>query len=205
MPRSKTALPGASLLMGRRTASLPWRLRLSIWKMRLVATRFRNWILVITGKLPTNTLRVFLYRHVFRLKIASGARIEPGCIIWGPSRITIGAGTIINRGVILDGRFPLTIGENVSVSMQSAILTLEHDLNDPGFQSVGGPVTIGDRAFLGLRSIILPGIKIGEGAAVGVGAVVTRDVEPYSIVAGAPARAIGARSRHLTYTFHSES
>lgn len=205
MPRSKSVLPYRSSLRVRGSATLPVSLHRLIWKIRTWATQCRNWALLVAGRLPTNLLRVIIYRHVFRVKIARGARIEPGCIIWGPSRITIGAGTIINRGVILDGRFPLTIGANASVSMQSAILTLEHDLNDPGFQSVGGPVTIGDRAFLGLRSIVLPGIEIGEGAAVGVGAVVTRDVEPYSIVAGSPARAIGARSRNLTYRFHSES
>jgi len=55
-------------------------------------------------------------------------------------------------------------------------------------------VVIGDRVWIGYRAIVLPGVTIGEGAVVGAGAVVTKDVEPYEIVAGNPARKIGSRS-----------
>ena len=57
----------------------------------------------------------------------------------------------------------------------------------------GGDVVIGDRVWIGYRAIILPGVSIGEGAVVGAGAVVTKNVEPYAIVAGNPARKIGER------------
>lgn len=56
-----------------------------------------------------------------------------------------------------------------------------------------GDTIIGDGAWLGMRSLILPGIKIGEGAIVASGAVVTKDVEPYSVVAGNPARVVKYR------------
>jgi maltose O-acetyltransferase len=58
---------------------------------------------------------------------------------------------------------------------------------------------VGDRAWIGYRAIVLPGVSIGEGAVVGAGAVVSRDVPPFTIVAGNPARPIGERSRVLTY------
>lgn len=58
---------------------------------------------------------------------------------------------------------------------------------------------IGSRAWIGYRAIILPGIKIGEGAVVGAGAVVTKDVLPFTIVAGNSARKIGERNRELKY------
>src|SRR5262249_55484789 len=109
MPRSKSALPYRSSLAVRGSAVLPVSFGVVAWKIRAMATRCRNCALLVTGRLPVNLLRVMIYRHVFRMKIAKGARIEPGCVIWGPSRITIGEGTIINREVILDGRFPLTI------------------------------------------------------------------------------------------------
>lgn len=136
------------------------------------------------------------------MTIARGARIAPGCsVLGGPGRICIGAGTVINRGVVLDGRFPLTIGQNASISIQTIVLTLEHDLAAPDFRAVGAPVVIGNRVFIGARAIILPGVTLGEGAAVAAGAVVTTDVEPYAIVAGVPARVIGSRPRNLTYSF----
>jgi maltose O-acetyltransferase len=58
----------------------------------------------------------------------------------------------------------------------------------------GGDVVIGDRVWIGYRAIVLPGVSIGEGAVVGAGAVVTKDVEPCAIVAGNPARKVGERA-----------
>ena len=165
--------------------------------------RIRDFCIRATGQLPFNGLRIFLYRSLFGVNIATRVRIEGGCTIWGPKRVTIGAGSVVNREVILDGRFPLTIGSNVSISIRSAILTLEHDLDDPDFRAAGAPVNIGDRVFIGIGAIVLPGVTLGEGSAVAAGAVVTRDVEPFSIVGGVPARPIGARPRNLGYEFNS--
>jgi len=168
---------------------------------RCLATEIRNSALHCVGQMPGRFLRGSLYR-MFGVKLARGARIAPGCwVLGGPSRISIGAGSIINRGVVLDGRFPLIVGENASISIQTIILTLEHDLSAADFRAVGAPVVIGDRVFIGARAIVLPGITISEGGAVAAGAVVTRDVEPYTIVAGVPARVIGTRPRNLTYHF----
>jgi acetyltransferase-like isoleucine patch superfamily enzyme len=115
---------------------------------------------------------------------------------------------VINKGVILDGRRGLTIGDNVSISEQAILYTLQHDLDDPDFSVIGGPVTIEDYVFIGARSITLPGVHLGEGAAVAAGAVVTKDVAPYTVVGGIPARPIRERVRGLRYmldyrrTFH---
>ena len=114
--------------------------------------------------------------------------------------VQIGANTVINRDVLLDGRMGLVIGDNVSVSEGVAIFTLEHDPNSPDFANRGAPVRIADRAFIGARAIILPGVTVGEGAVVAAGAVVTHDVPPYTIVGGVPARPIGERRRDLSYT-----
>jgi acetyltransferase-like isoleucine patch superfamily enzyme len=167
---------------------------------KLAAGEARNAALRIAGHLPTNTARVAVYRSLFGMKIGKGAKVEGGCILFGPQRITIGEGAVINRGVLLDGRFPLTIGKHTSISIFTIILTLEHDLFDTeGFRSVGAPVSIGERVFIGARAIVLPGVTIGDGAAIAAGAIVTKDVDPFSIVAGVPAKPIGARPRRLTY------
>jgi acetyltransferase-like isoleucine patch superfamily enzyme len=172
-------------------------------QFRMILWRLRDFILRFIGKLPGNSVRLFLYRHAFGMKIGKGVRIDGDCIIWGPRRITIGTGTVINRGVVLDGRFPLRIGDHVSVSIHSVILTLEHDLSDPKFRAVGAPVSVGDRSFIGTRAVVLPGVSIGENAAVAAGAVVTKDVPAAAIVGGVPARPIGARPHILNYTFRA--
>lgn len=187
--------------MGRLTTPLPTEGRYSQreHEFRMFLWRLRDFVLRFVGKVPGNSARLFFYRHAFGMKIGKGVRIEGDCIIWGPRRITIGTGTVINSGVVLDGRFPLTIGDHVSVSIQSVILTLEHDLSDPNFRAVGAPVSLGDRAFIGTRAVILPGVSIGENAAVAAGAVVTKDVPAAAIVGGVPARPIGARPHQLNY------
>lgn len=100
---------------------------------------------------------------------------------------------------ILDGRKGLVIGDHVNLSSEVMIWTLQHDMNDSGFKAVGGPVEIGDYAWVSARAIILPGRKIGKGAVVAAGSVVTKDVEDYAIVGGVPAKKIGERNRSLEY------
>ena len=168
------------------------------------AYELRNFGLVLTAILPTNFIRIIIYRTIFQMKIESGVYIARDCHIFGPKRISIKAHARINRGVVLDGRFPLMIEENASISMYSIILTLQHDLSDPDFTSVGSPVTIGKRTFIGTRAIIMPGIMIGEGAAVAAGAVVTKNVDSFQIVAGVPAHVIGSRPKNLRYNLDSE-
>ena len=189
--------------MGRHTTPLPSEGKYSEeeHEFRMVLWRLRDFVLRFIGKIPGNSVRLFFYRHAFGMNIGKGVQIDGDCIIWGPKRITIGAGTVINRGVVLDGRFPLTIGNHVSISIQSVLLTLEHDLNDPNFRAVGAPVSLGDRVFIGARAMVLPGVSIGENAGVAAGAVVTKDVPATAIVGGVPARPIGARPHHLDYEF----
>ncbi len=168
-------------------------------KARWLALDCRNFLILLTRHLPTNWARVTAYR-LFGMKIARFAKVDGGCLILGgPQRITIGKGSVINRGVTLDGRFPLTIGSNVSISIHTVVLTLQHEITAADFSLVGAPVSIGDRVFIGARALILPGASIGEGAVVAAGAVVTKDVEPFTIVAGVPAKPIGTRPKNLTY------
>jgi acetyltransferase-like isoleucine patch superfamily enzyme len=79
------------------------------------------------------------------------------------------------------------------------IWTLEHDPQSPAFATTGGPVVIEDYAWVSCRTVILPNVRIGRGAVVAAGAVVTRDVPDYAIVGGVPAKVIGERSRDLNY------
>lgn len=68
-----------------------------------------------------------------------------------------------------------------------------------------GPVVIEDRVWLGSNVIVLPGVKIGEGAVCCAGCVVTKDVLPYTVVAGVPAKIVNERPRNLKYEFNGRS
>jgi acetyltransferase-like isoleucine patch superfamily enzyme len=99
----------------------------------------------------------------------------------------------------LDGRNGITIGKNVNFSSEVALWTLQHDYNSPTFATSGGPIVIGDRAWISFRATILPGVTIGEGAVVAANSVVTKDVPPFTVVGGIPAKKIGERTTDLSY------
>ncbi|WP_198660015.1 acyltransferase [Acidithiobacillus ferrivorans] len=98
------------------------------------------------------------------------------------------------RGVI--------IGNNVSISTEVQILTADHDIQSRIFKGHTAPVLIGDFVFIGTRAIILKGISLGKDSAVCAGAVVTKNVEDFSVVAGVPAREIYKRTTELDYTIN---
>jgi acetyltransferase-like isoleucine patch superfamily enzyme len=149
-------------------------------------------------RIPVYGIRHAYLRKVLGFGIGEGTAVHMGCFVTGRS-IRIGRNTVINRRCYLDGRAGLTIGDNVSVSPECYLLSLGHDPQAPDFRAVPGPVAIGDYAWLGARSMVLPGVVLGEGAIVGAGAVVTKSQPPYAIVAGIPARPIGERKRGLAY------
>lgn len=127
------------------------------------------------------------------IKMSSNVRLYQGFHIREPHKIEIGDGVSIGPKVLLDGRCGLKIGCSVTIAYEAIIWTLNHDYNDINFVAKGAPVVIGDYAWICCRSIVLPGIKIGKGAIVASGAVVTKDVPPFAIVAGIPAKIIGYR------------
>jgi acetyltransferase-like isoleucine patch superfamily enzyme len=133
------------------------------------------------------------------VNIGTGSILYMGQEIRAPKKISIGKDTSIGHNCVLDGRSGLTIGDHVNLSSEVMIWTLQHDMNDSGFKAVGGAVEIGDYAWVSARAIILPGRKIGKGAVVAAGSVVTKDVEDYAIVGGVPAKKIGERNRDLEY------
>ncbi|GGH19217.1 acyltransferase [Mucilaginibacter phyllosphaerae] len=150
------------------------------------------------GKLPFHTIRILLLR-VLKANIGKGSGLYRGFEVRRPSQLVIGNSTVIGHNALLDARMGLTIGNNVNLSNEVMIWTLHHDYNDAGFASVGSPVVIHDYVWLCSRTIILPGVTIGEGAVVAAGAVVAKDVLPYTVVGGVPAKKIADRNRNLTY------
>jgi len=152
----------------------------------------------LVGRVPNLRFRHAVYRSL-GMRIADDAVVHWRAVFFAPEGVVVGTRSIIGNDCFLDGRNGLTIGTDVNVSGHVQIYTMEHDPHDSGFGATGGPVVIGDRAYVASRSTILPGVTIGEGAVVAAGAVVTKDVAPFTIVGGIPARVIGERRRDLTY------
>ncbi len=192
----------AAYVPSRLRRRLPFWLRRCLNQSYWLWCDFRDFLAEATGWLPFHTFRLFLYRYVLRMHVGAHTSIHRCCRFYRPSGVQIGYHTVINRNVLLDGRMGLQIGNNVSISEGTAIFTLDHDPNSPTFEERGASVHIGDRIFVGARAIILPGVTIGEGAVIGAGAVVPHDVDPFTIVAGVPAKPIGQRRQDLVYTLN---
>lgn len=156
----------------------------------------------VVAHLPSEALRHLFYRYAMRVRIGDRSSLAMGCFLTGFATgwsLRIGANSAVNRRCYLDARMGIVIGDNVNVSPEVYILTYQHDPQSPTFASYGAPVVIEDHAWIGVRAILLPGVRIGEGAVVAAGAVVTRDVPPYAIVAGVPATVKKERTRDLAY------
>ena len=153
---------------------------------------------------PSKRFRNYMLRKM-GMTFQGDARIYAGFHIRNPRGIVLGNGVSIGPKVLLDGRKGLTIEEGAVIGYGAIIWTLNHDYNDIHFCGKGAPVTIGRRAWICSNSIILPGITIGEGAVVASGAVVTHNVEPYTIVGGVPAKVIGKRAeKEYDYLYRAD-
>lgn len=115
---------------------------------------------------------------------------------WG--QITIGDNVHIARDSIISSAFSIHIGREVTLGPRSTVMDYNHGFSDPDSGVMeqpltGGAISISDYVWIGANAVVLAGIDIGQGAIVGAGSVVTRDVPQYAIVAGAPAKLIGWR------------
>ena len=117
-----------------------------------------------------------------------------------PKRIKLGYNLFLNRNVHIVARDEIVIGDNVLIGPNTVINSGSHNykdtdklIRDQGHKKA--PIVIGNDVFIGGNAFILPGVHIGDGAVVGAGAVVTKSVEPYTVVAGNPAVVIGRRNK----------
>lgn len=118
--------------------------------------------------------------------------IEPPFVCDYGYNITLGAGTYMNFGCCILDCNKVTIGARVLFGPNVQVYAATHPLEGSIRQGTKGPelalpITIGNDVWIGGGAIILPGITIGEHSVVGAGAVVTKDVAPYTVVAGNPA------------------
>lgn len=153
---------------------------------------FELFLLRIIGYVPFHIVRTFFYR-LCGIKIGKGSTIHMWAGFYQPENIAIGDDTILGDHAFLDGRARIDIGNHVDIASQVLIYNSQHDIDSEDFHGISKPVRIEDYTFIGPRAIILPGVTIGKGAVVAAGAVVTDDVEPFTVVGGVPAKEIRKR------------
>lgn len=164
---------------------------------RFLYRECRLWFRAFLRGVPGET-GCFLRRVFYGFKSASGARVRLNVIIYHPEGLSLGRNSSINDFCKLNAAGGIEIGEYVSIGPGTAIWSVNHKyqskdllIREQGYERK--KVIIEDDVWIGAHAIILPGVCIAQGTAVAAGSVVTKSTEPYSVVAGVPARLIRRR------------
>jgi putative colanic acid biosynthesis acetyltransferase WcaF len=170
--------------------SSPWDkktlIRMGIWNIawallcRWTPKPLRAWRIAV--------LRIFGAQIEGIVFVASSANIKM------PWQLTMKDRSCIGPGAQIYNLAPVRISERATVAQEVYLCCGTHQFDHPALPLVVGPIEVGSDAFLGARAFVHPGIEIGPGAIVGACSVVTRDVQPWTVCAGNPARMIRGRS-----------
>ena len=133
-----------------------------------------------------NAWRVFLLR-CFGAKVGKGCIVFSSCEVWHPWNLEIGDMVALSEKVICYTVDRIKIGNQTTISRDAFLCCAGHDVTSPIMELTYAPIVIGDNCWIAARSIIMPGRTVGDGAVVAAGAVVTKDIEPWTIVGGNPA------------------
>lgn len=166
-------------------------------------------------KLPRSLLRVLLLlcrgfptvfgrgiRYVLvsaqAFKVGKNVSISEDVYLLNISRLSIGDNVSVHPMCYLDCAGGLTIGNDVSIAHGVSVLTFDHAIGDRAEITKDSPsnfaeVRIGNNVWIGCSAKVLSGVDIGDGAVVGAGAVITKDVPPFAVVGGVPAKIIRVR------------
>ena len=159
---------------------------LLVWKRSIYELILNDIIPIILCR----HLRCFMYSRLFKAKIGKDVYMYRSLELRSPQNLVIVGKNSIGKHVMLDARKGLRIEEGCVIASHVLIWTLHHDYNSDDFHVIGAPVTLGAYSWICSRSIILPGVTIGEGAVIASGAVVTKDVRDNTVVAGVPATVV---------------
>jgi maltose O-acetyltransferase len=153
----------------------------------------------IVNKIPFHFLRLLFYRKVMKFEIGKDSSILMGVRFYGSKNFIIGDNSVINDYCRIDNRGLITIGNNVSISSESYLITAYHDVYSTGFENVIKPIIVEDFVFLGIRCTILPGVKLSTGAVAAASSTIIKSVPEFVIIGGNPAIQIGKRPNKLNY------
>lgn len=153
---------------------------------------------ILIGKIPSQRIRNLLMRKCLCLDISPKAVLYGGFEMRSPWNIHIGE-AVIGVGALLDGRRGIQIENRVCLAQNVKIFTLQHDVNDAHFAACGGEVKLEKYSWISSGTTVLPGITVGKGAVLASGAIATKNLEPYGVYAGIPAKKISERNQDLDY------
>ncbi|MFN3596551.1 MAG: putative colanic acid biosynthesis acetyltransferase [Rubricoccaceae bacterium] len=149
------------------------------WLLRLSPRPFFGW-------------RRFVLR-LFGAQVGPHVNVYPSTRIYMPWNLRVGAWAAIGEDVLVYNLGPVTIGERATISHRAHLCAGTHDHTLPDLPLLKPPIVVEAQAWVCADALVGPGVTVGEGAVVGAGAVAMRDVSPWTIVSGNPARPVKER------------
>ncbi|MCC7160001.1 MAG: colanic acid biosynthesis acetyltransferase WcaF [Ignavibacteria bacterium] len=132
----------------------------------------------------------------FGARIGKDVHIYPSCRIWAPWNLRVDDHSWIGHGVDCYSVDTITIGANAVVSQYSVLCTASHDEQDPAMRLVTSPIVVEDQAWVCDDVFVAPGVTIGQGAVAGARSSVFRNLPPWMVCVGSPAKPVRARTLH---------
>lgn len=139
-----------------------------------------------------NMWRIFILR-CFGAKIGHSCVIKSSCEIWFPKNLELGDWVALDEKVVCYDVDRISIGSQSTVSREAFICCAGHDIHSRTMELTFAPVSIGENCWIASRSAILPGVTIGDGVVVGACSVVTKNISPWTVVGGNPAKFLKMR------------
>ena len=153
-----------------------------------------TWVLLVSWTPPPLHKWRRLILCCFGARIAPTARVYSTAKIWYPPNLVMEDHACLGPFVTCYSMAQIKLGRYATVSQRTHLCAGSHDIEDPGFRVIARPISIGERAWIAAEAFVGPGVTVGEGAVVGARSVLFKDLLPWEICVGNPARVIGRRS-----------
>lgn len=149
-------------------------------------------LLVRFSPRPCHAWRAGVLR-LFGATLGAHCHIYPAARIWAPWNLVCEDAVGIADGAVIYNPLPIRLASHCVVSQDAYLCGATHDIDDPAFPMISAPIKIGRYAWICARAVVCSGVNVGEGAVLGLASVATRDLEPWTVYGGLPARVLRQR------------
>jgi len=164
-------------------------------RLRRLAWNTFWFILFRPSPRPLHSWRAFLLR-LFGATLGPDCHFYPAAKVWAPWNLICADHVAAGNGVEIYNPSPMTFDSHVILSQDAYLCGATHDYNDPAFPLLSYRMHFGQYSWICARASVGPGVNVGEGAVLGLGAVATRDLDPWTVYTGNPAQPLRGRTRH---------